>query len=210
MTSRRGAGFTLLEVLVALVILGLLFGILARGLDFSLRSWRAQSGAILGRSDLETVDRTLRYLVEHMDPGGFASPPTVGGEAHTLAFTTDLPMAVAELPTRTADVTLGVDAKHRLVLHWALHLPGVETGAFRPGTTELVDGVAEVEIRYWREGGSGGAWLDQWHAAALPALVRIHVIFPAGDRREWPDFIAAPMRARPVVQNPPAGSGGVT
>ena len=36
----------------------------------------------------------------------------------------------------------------------------------------LLDRVARLEFSYWREGGpGGGAWLDEWHADPLPALI---------------------------------------
>jgi general secretion pathway protein J len=201
MNRRREAGFTLLELLVALVVLGMLMGILTQAVDVSLRSWRLQSGTIARRSDLESVDRALRHLIEHMDPGTFATQATVDGQAHAMSFTTDLPMAAEALRTRTADVALGVDAQHRLLLHWTLHFPGQQADMRRENTTELLSGVERIDIAYRQEGGD--AWLAEWHAPGNPALVRIRVVFPAGDRRRWPDLVAAPKRGRPVVQAAP-------
>ena len=195
MRPHRAAGFTLLEVLVMLVVLGLLLATLARGVDFGVDAWGRQTLALTARGELETVDRALRRLIEQMDPGSAGWPTTIDGSAHTLAFATDLPLAQA----RQAEVALGVDGAHRLVLHWH---PRLAAPVAEQATT-LLEGVDRLELRYWRQGGGagGGAWLDAWHDEALPALVRLRVVFRPGDRRHWPDLIAAPMRAPPVVQN---------
>ena len=56
----------------------------------------------------------------------------------------------------------------------------------------LVDQLIGVEFSYF--GSSDGddqaepRWLDRWQGAKLPLLVRMHIQFPAGDRRRWPDF----------------------
>jgi general secretion pathway protein J len=198
MRPRRAAGFTLLEILVVLVVLGLLVATLARGVDFGLNAWGRQTLALAARGELETVDRALRRLIEHMDPGAAGWPATVAGGPHTLAFATDLPAA----PARQAEVALGVDRAHRLVLHWH---PRLAVAAAEQATT-LLEGVERLELRYWRPGGpgGGGAWLDAWQGQGLPGLVRLRIVFRPGDPRHWPDLIAAPMRARPVVQRVPA------
>lgn len=202
MTRRPRNGFTLLELLVVLAVFGLLLVMLSQGVEFGLRSWAAQSGSIARRSELEGVDRALRRLIEHMDPGDYASLPLVDGGPHNFAFATELPASATWLRTREANVALGVDAAHRLVVHWTPRLPGIAVGALPPQTIELLRGVERLDLHYWREGGpGGGAWLDAWHADSLPALVRLRVIFADGDRRHWPDLIAAPRRARPVTWN---------
>jgi general secretion pathway protein J len=59
----------------------------------------------------------------------------------------------------------------------------------------LVNGVANVEFSYFGGGGDDTAprWSNRWEdAAKLPLLVRMHVQFPVGDRRRWPDLVIAP------------------
>jgi general secretion pathway protein J len=198
---RRQGGFTLLEILVALVVLGFLVVGLTQGVHFGLRAWELQARTIGRREDLDSIDRTLRRLIENMDPGTSTDPLALQGRATGLAFTTDLPMAVpayagTSLPIRRADVSLGVDAAHRLVLRWTPHLHAVRFGpAPAPLVSELLRGIDHLDLAY-RGAAAGGGWQSSWNQAALPGLVRIRLIFAEGDPRRWPDVVAAPVRDR--------------
>lgn len=189
MTMRhREGGFTLLELLVALVVFGFLIAGLSQGVQFGLQAWSRQSRAIDASGGLDAVDRALRGLIARLDPAD-----AVGGRAHALAFTSALPMA-ANLPAREADVLLAVDAAHHLALRWLPHLHAVRfSPPPPPQVTQMLDGIERIDIAYWPRTGDGG-WQDEWNANLPPALIRIRLIFPPGDARHWPDIVAAPMR----------------
>ncbi len=196
---KRAAGFTLLEVLVALVVFGLLMAGLSQGVRVGLRAWSMQARQSARWSDLDAVDRTLRGLIARMDPGGQRRDPLLRGGPHAFAFTTELPQAAAAMGTSRADVALGVDADHRLVLRWR---PAEHVVRFAPPppprVAVLLDGVAALDLQYWRPpaGVQAGAWLRAWSGRRLPALVRLHIAF-ADPARRWPDIVAAPARVRP-------------
>ena len=194
---RRGeAGFTLLEVLVALSVLGFLMLGLAQGLRFGLLAWDRQAQVIAARSDLDAVDRVLRRLIEHLDPGTLREPPQILGTAQGLEAVTDLGAAAGGLGVREADIRLSAEGG-RLVLAWRPHLHATRFAAPPPrDQAELLRGVAALELAYW--GGTTAGWRPEWREAALPALVRLRLRFAAGDRRRWPDIIAAPARERPL------------
>jgi general secretion pathway protein J len=191
--TRRRSGFTLIEVLVALVVLGFLMVGLAQGMRFELTAWNTGTRVTGGVAELDTVDRALRRLIAHMDPGLPLEPPLLVAEQHTLAFTTELPEAAGAQAAQAADVSLGVDGRHRLVLRWRSHFPGGEVAA----TTEmeLLRGVDHVDFAYWNP--ESGVWLPRWPGAdTLPALVRIGIVVPAG-QRPFPPVVVATMRDRP-------------
>ena len=202
---KRSTGFTLLEVLVALVVFGLLMAGLSQGVRVGLRAWSMQARQSTQWSDLDAVDRTLRGLIARMDPGGQRRDPLLRGGPHAFAFTTELPQAAAAQGIARADVALGVDADHRLVLRWR---PAEHVVRFAPAPPPrlavLLDGVAALDLQYWRPargaqeagGVQAGAWLHAWSGRSLPALVRLHIAFADAARR-WPDIVAAPARARP-------------
>lgn len=195
-SRRRDAGFTLLELLVALVVLGFILAGLSQGTRFGLQAIGAQTRDIAGRGDLDAVDRALQRLIEAADPGQLRDPPTFRGGGSSLAFVSTLP-AAALLPTRQAQVSLGVDGSGRLVLRAVPRRPGHRLGPQPvPSETELLRGVDHLEAAYWTRG-ADPRWVTAWTSAGLPALVRLRVVFPPGDRRHWPDIVAAPKRETP-------------
>lgn len=200
--SGRDGGFTLLETLVALVVLGFVMAGLAAGARFGLRAWGTQSRLIDARAELDAVDRTLRRLIEGMDPGGPNQAPLIEGGRGAMSFTSELP-AVAAAVTRRADVALLVDPGGRLVLRWTPRLNATRFGPPPPmEEAELLRGVARLELAYWPRptpDAPVAGWRESWAEKALPELVRIRLAFPPGDGRRWPDIVAAPMRERPTL-----------
>ncbi|MBV9735696.1 MAG: prepilin-type N-terminal cleavage/methylation domain-containing protein [Acidisphaera sp.] len=197
---RGDRGFTLLEVLVVLVIAGLLFFGLAQGTHVGLLAWGMQARMLNARAGLDEVDLALRRMIVQMDPGGQSVAHPLDGSASAVSFTTELPLTAGTLVTRRADVWLGLDGTHRLVLRWTPHLHAQPLGpAAAPSTTVLLEGVDRLQIAYWLPPAPGQAagWRDAWQADSLPGLVRIRLAFSERDGRRWPPIIVAPPRERP-------------
>ena len=195
----RQAGFTLLEILVALVVLGFLLLALTQGIRFGVRAWTVQARAVAATGDLDAVDRTVRGLIERMNPGSVVGGGAkIVGDASQVSFVTELPAAADSLPTSEADVQLTTDARHRFVLRWT---PYYRTVLIQrpPVRTALLNNILRLEISYWQPAAAGAnaGWVAAWADVTPPALVRIRIVFPPGDARQWPDIVAAPMRERP-------------
>lgn len=187
----RERGFTLLELLVALVVFGFILAGLSQGVRFGLNAWDRQARIVDARGNLDAVDRTLRTLVARLDPAS-----VLGGRPHAMAFTSELPEMVA-VTTRQADVLLLVDSRHRLVLRWLSHLHAERFGPLpAPHEEVLANGVDRLDLAYWGRDEASG-WVQIWNDNDPPALIRIRLIFPAGDPRHWPDIVVATIRDRP-------------
>ena len=186
------AGFTLLEVLVALAVLGLLTGLLAAGLRVGLQAWRRETRLLHAHADLDATDRALRRLIATMEPGTIGAPPLIAGSADRLAFSAMLPPGAGI--TGPADLLLMVDQDHRLVLRYRPHRHVI---ALRPPPpmreTVLLGDVARLDLAYWPRGAPFG-WRRAWTGPVLPGLVRLRIVFPDGDPRHWPAVVARPMR----------------
>lgn len=194
---RRDGGFTLLEVLVAVAVLGTLVLALNSGARFALLAWQTQGRHTTRLGDLEPVNRVLRRLIAAADPGTATDSAPLQGTAHTLAFRAELPDRGGVLPVRQADVAVGVDRADHLVLRWTPHAHVTRLGPPPAAHEEvLLDGVREVDFSYWAPGVEGSAWPDSWKRPQPPALVRIHLVLTDGDRRRWPDLVTAPMRSQ--------------
>ena len=56
--------------------------------------------------------------------------------------------------------------------------------------------VEDLELSYYGAPSRDipAAWYEQWlEASVMPELVRVHVSFPPGDARTWPDLIVRPI-----------------
>lgn len=196
---RRDRGFTLLEVLVVVAIAGLLFVGLSQGTRVGLLAWAMQARRINTHGGMDEVDLALRRMIAQMDPGTDAVQNPIIGNRSSVSFTTELPMTADALMTRRADVWLGVDGSHRLILRWTPHLHAKPLGPQpQPQTAVLLEGVDSLQISYWQPATTGQAagWLQEWQRTDLPALLRLHLTFSGDGSRRWPDIIASTERER--------------
>jgi general secretion pathway protein J len=190
------AGFTLLEVLVILGVLGLLLVGLAQGTRHGLLASEQQSRLIERNADLDAAYRTLRNLIEHAKPGSEWEPLVFAGNPHAAVFTSVVPLPTAGSSQLRADVKLLVDTSQRLVLLWTPHLHAIRTGpAPSAVATPILQGVARLDLNYWPD--SNGGWTSVWYDAAPPRLVRVRIVFADDARWNWPELVAAPMLDAP-------------
>jgi general secretion pathway protein J len=199
-TFARQGGFTLLEILVVVMVLGFLIIGLTQGVRTGLTLWEAQSRRVGETSELDAAARILRSLLSGIAPppslglaaGGAAGSVELKGSAASLAFVGDLPTGLGT--TQRADITLEL-SRGRLVLRWTPHRHELSTAAAAPPTeTELVGSVERLDLAYWGTSPSGQetGWQAQWDGPAIPELIRVRLVFGEKDRRRFPDLIAAP------------------
>ena len=199
--ARREAGFTLMEMLVSLVVLGLLLSGLAQATRFGLGAYAREATALARNGRAAAIDRALRRLIEQARPGQSA------GTAHRLSLVTNLPEAAAgagELPAGALiDAALYVDARHRLVLAWTPRQTGLPLRAApKPRLEILRRRVNGITLAYWWPKSMFGppVWQPRGPAGGLPRLIRLSIV-PRLDKRPdarndaWPMLIAAPALA---------------
>jgi general secretion pathway protein J len=194
-------GFTLLELLVALVVLGFLLAMLSQGVRLGLQAREAAARIDAGTEQLETTSRLLRMLIARASPAEpFAQDPPFIGTPHAASFVTYLPQGFGAAATREADVGLGVDAGRRLVLRWQPHYRRWIVAAPPPVAEALLDGVERLDLAFWQpgDGSASGSWVSAWSAPEPPRLVRMRLTFARGEGGQWPDVIAARMREPPL------------
>jgi general secretion pathway protein J len=196
--SRQG-GFTLLELLVALLVLGLLVLGLSQGVRASLDLRQAQQRRLGTTAELDAAQRLLRTVLGRLPVSPDGSRLVVGrtgsglvGEADRVNFVGDLPTGLG--PNRRAEMSLFVQDR-RLVLSWTPHRH--ERSLAPPPTaaeTALLQGVEKIELAYWAAptGGEAPGWQSRWTASEPPVLIRLRLGFGEADRRRWPDLIVAP------------------
>jgi general secretion pathway protein J len=193
------AGFTLVEVLVAMVVLGLLLGLLTTGLRLARQMSEAASVRLDAVGDVAMAqDFLARRLAA-------ALPLPAAAERSDLDFTgtTEALSFVAALPEQHGGelwrFAIGIDAgapdRPLVVLAAPLAEPGRTPERF-----VLVRQVSALRIAYLGspdlQGQEPPAWQERWEErTTLPLLVRIDALIaePAGTR--WPTLIAHPLIA---------------
>jgi general secretion pathway protein J len=191
---RSSAGFTLMETLVSLIVLGFIIGGLAQGLHFGMSVWDRQVRTIDRDSALDSTNRILRMLLARMAPGDDPHVPAIDGDAVRLSFTAELPVNAPSAPTRLADLTLDGGAGGSLVLRWTPHLHARRLAPAVVQETVLLSGLRQLRFAYYRppSGHAAAGWVASWQSADPPDLVRVHIAF-RDPSKHWPDVIVAPM-----------------
>jgi len=195
--SVRGqSGFTLLELLVALVILGFIISGLAGSTKLGFTSLGTQSRVLAERQDLEPVDRLLRRLVAAAALPDDARQPGLVGHRTGFACLTQLSMAQTRDPAADrVDATVTSDNAHQLVLSWSPHIHAQRLLPRPPPKLEiLLRGIDRLDVSYLSPDRHG--WWAEWSRTDLPALIRIQLVFAPDDPRHWPPIIAATRHGR--------------
>ena len=205
--NKRQRGFTLIEILIAMTLLGLLMAMLFGGLRLGTRAWEASDVRSADLARLEAVQGFIRRALTGAYPlAGTGDDDakrkiTFTGGAEAVAFTALMPahFGVGGFYTITLAVEDGVDDK-RLVFRRQLYRSGDEGASPPAGADEekekvLLDGISKAEFSYFgiADTDETPSWQDQWRdQKSLPDLVRFSVSFADKDKRAWPDLVVAP------------------
>jgi general secretion pathway protein J len=196
-------GFTLLELLIAMSLLGLIFTALAGGLRFGTEAWRISTERLSASQDLQLVYQTLRrQLAAALNaPGsviGTQQPGSFEGRLDRVSFVGAAPARSIGPGLFRLTFALKPDGLHQaLALIWRPIGPNsAESGS---GDTEpLLRGVRAIRFRYFgdRDNDAEQLWVNEWqNSNALPRLVSIEIEFADRQRLRWPVFIL-PVGAR--------------
>jgi general secretion pathway protein J len=195
---RSDAGFTVVEVLIALALLSLLTGALFQSLRFGLYAWERTSSRASALDQNVQVQEYLRRIIA----GAYPLVIMRNGEAVGIEFAgTKTSLDLVSITARARDLggrsrigiswkfdrsdkPLTVDAKPELSMEQTTST----------ATDVLMKDLYNVEFSYFGKGRSGGReWRDVWIAESyLPELVKITIRFSPGDRRVWNDMVVAP------------------
>ncbi|MEI9930345.1 MAG: prepilin-type N-terminal cleavage/methylation domain-containing protein [Rhizomicrobium sp.] len=191
----REAGYTLAELLVSLVILGMISMMMFQGISAGRRVWESAdtanargetiSGAqLLVREKLERAFPATRYdkIPTYSDFVGVSNgvnflsqPRDIRGQQGLVRY------------------TLGLAPNGDLILSALSDLAADPKMPQEP--LILLHNVQQLDIAYFGVAppDKGPAWHEQWQfMPTLPLLMRIRVQFPPEDARAWPDLLIKP------------------
>ncbi|WP_287926513.1 prepilin-type N-terminal cleavage/methylation domain-containing protein [Diaphorobacter sp.] len=200
----RTQGFTLLELLIGMTLLGFILALLFAGLNLGTRSWEAGEQRIATSSRqavvVDFIRRTLeqayplRWRVEDEERLAFA------GEAESLRFVGPVPMhgGAAVNQVLILDLAEGETGRN-LVMRW--QLPDLREPGFEPAAAAepkiLIKGIERLTFSYYgtESDAEAPAWHERWvEQKTPPELIRLQLVMENGE--PWPDIVAAP-RVRP-------------
>lgn len=202
--ASREHGFTLLEVLIAMTLLGLIMMLLFGGLRLGTRAWETNSNRVEEISQIEISHQVIRRMLAQAYP--LVDRDVIldltdrrgidfEGQPESISFAGLMP---AHLGGGFHRFQLLVDddgGASRLVLRWRRIAYGGEDDGVAGNEAVLIERIAGVRFSYFgpTEDDDAADWHEAWdNPARLPALVRLEIDFPDGDRRFWPDLVVAP------------------
>ena len=187
MRSRAQTGFTLIELVIAMALLGIMMVMLYSGLTFALRGWDA--GDANGRriADRRIGENFLRRELTELFPMRWKDPMTLKfafqGEAQRLRFVSSRPAGLAQGGLSLVGLEVESDASNRtrnLVMRRAM--PDDDAKDFAPldhaERTILISDVDSVVFGYFgaENDFNEPKWDDAWkHEGRVPQLVRLRI-----------------------------------
>ncbi|MFO1311904.1 MAG: prepilin-type N-terminal cleavage/methylation domain-containing protein [Burkholderiales bacterium] len=206
--ARPQAGFTLIELMVALTLFAILAGILFGSLRLAGRSADAGEEKAQASSGMRLASDYLREQLTSQHPQRMRKmlefPILFGGTAEELRYTATLPGRVGVGGMWYYRLALSkVPGKEDTALVLERVMPDLDAPS-KPSFSEgersvLADDIKSIKIAYFgRDRGvsldQAPTWRDQWDdTQLLPVLIRIEVVPRRGD--PWPPIVVAPRAA---------------
>ncbi|MEE8321883.1 MAG: type II secretion system protein GspJ [Gammaproteobacteria bacterium] len=192
-------GFTLVEIMIAMVLLSLILLLLFGGLHTASKSWQAGQKNIEASDEVRLVSNFLRREIGQMVPlvwyDGGESRIAFKGEKETIHFVSTLPAhrsmgGLYQLTLRTERQS----SQYNLALDYQLVKPEMELFASNDSeeisTMTLIEDVDEITFAYFgsKHPDDGALWYDAWvDEESLPRMVRMRIFMKDG-RQYWPEL----------------------
>jgi general secretion pathway protein J len=199
MTMRQpNAGYTIAEMLVTLLIMGMISVMMLSGVTAGRRVWERMDANSQVEEQVAGAQSLLRQRLEHILPVTVFQtfPPVSDFDGESSAVTFTAPPGDALSPSALRYYKLWLSPQGDLVLS------SVSTVAANPTRADenlvLLSGVQALDLAYFGASTAANSndtpswklqWVKEQHA---PQLVRVHVAFERGDRRMWPDLLVKP------------------
>ncbi len=175
--TRNSSGFTLVEVMVSMAIVGLMMTFMSSGLSVGLDSWERGTGAIRELESRANVERLLRRQL------ALALPVEVGGVEETfvlfegntsrLEFVSQYSLIDGAIGARKIDYRIEdgrFDYGESVLLDY-------QPGGFRFEDLQPLATFRTIEFRYLgTDEDEELVWLNEWERGdGLPRAVQVHV-----------------------------------
>lgn len=197
-TSMPARGFTLLEVLLAVILLGLLIAGAYSGIRASAHAMRAGEASIERTDRLRTAQEFLRRQISHIMPLQFARDESTGaihvfdGNARMLRFVAPMPgyLSHGGPYVQTLELAPGKDGLQLRFSDVMLNGYDPDKSASDPANTVvLLDHIADGRFEYRSLDVDGNLtdWSSDWRDPEItPLMVRVDLTMQPGVQAPWP------------------------
>lgn len=205
-SQRRVAGFTLIELTVALALVALMASVLYGALGFAGTSMDKGEARAEANASMRLTEEFLRGQMEMQHPLRMRKiaefPLLFAGDRSEMRYAAPLPPRVVAGGIWFYRLRVATDdPRSPLVLERMVpDLNGARPPEFTaPERSILAENIADLRIDYFgRDAGAGlndaPSWHDRWdNPQRLPTLVRIAIVPKHG--APWPVLVAAPRAA---------------
>jgi prepilin-type N-terminal cleavage/methylation domain-containing protein len=186
--SRRGeGGYTIIELLVVLLLLGFIAAAMSAGMQFGTRVWERSEARISTSQADDTAQTALRDLLSSATPRMEDGLARFHGEPDYVAFDATPPVAFGASGMAHVEIALAPgEAGSSLTIKVTSLIDGKKSRQ-----VQLADHLGNVRFAYLDAAGEVPAWLDYWRDRPhLPAAVRLKAEMAGGVGAPWPVFVA--------------------
>lgn len=199
---KRSKGFTLIEMLIAMTLLGIMVVLLFSSLNIAAESWNAGEGKIVEVNKKAVVYQffkrhltTVRPVLAEPEQDGVvdanADASIIGqvfrGQAQTMRFVAGLPAASTRKGLQLFEIAADSAEPSTIMVRLS---PYQQTEPGDPEPAVLIEHVKAFGFSYFgkKEESSEAVWQDEWAGADhLPMLIKVRIELEDGSY--WPDMV---------------------